>query len=72
MILGMLDCLGVELPLRVVELAVEFVPKVCLGHRPRQTRRKPHHWSVRDPVCLDPTVPSYPDIRTDVVPPLIL
>ena len=36
MILGVLECLGVELPLGVVGLAVEFVPKVCSEHRPRQ------------------------------------
>jgi hypothetical protein len=36
MILGMLEHLGVELPLGVVELAVEFIPKVCSGHWPRQ------------------------------------
>jgi hypothetical protein len=34
-ILGMLDHLGVELPLSVVGLAVEFKPKVCSGHGPR-------------------------------------
>ena len=32
MIPGLLKCLGVELPLDVVELGAEFVPKVCLGH----------------------------------------
>ena len=32
MILGMLEHLGMELPLGVVGLAVEFVPKVCLWH----------------------------------------
>jgi hypothetical protein len=30
--------LGVELPLGVVGLAAEFVPKVCSGRWPRQTR----------------------------------
>jgi hypothetical protein len=29
LILGMLECLGVELPLVVVGLATRFVPKVC-------------------------------------------
>ena len=29
---GMLEYLGVELPLGVVGLAVEFAPKVCSGH----------------------------------------
>ena len=32
----MLECLGVELPLGVVELSVDFVPKVCSGHRTRE------------------------------------
>jgi hypothetical protein len=31
LILGVLECLGVELPLVVVGLAAEFAPKVCLG-----------------------------------------
>ena len=35
MILGLLEHLGVDLPLGVVGLAVEFVPKVCSGHWPR-------------------------------------
>jgi hypothetical protein len=35
MILGVLEHLGVELPLGVVGLAVEFVPKVCSGYQPR-------------------------------------
>ena len=35
MILGMLELLGVELPLGVVGLAVEFVPKICSGYWPR-------------------------------------
>jgi hypothetical protein len=39
LILGMLELLGVELPLGVVWLAAEFVPKVCSGHWPRQIRR---------------------------------
>ena len=30
--LGVLECLGVELFLGVVGLAVEFAPKVCSGH----------------------------------------
>ena len=32
LILGMLEHLGVELPLDVVGLAVEFASKVCSGH----------------------------------------
>jgi hypothetical protein len=35
MILGVLECLGVDLPLDVVGLAMEFMPKVCSGHWPR-------------------------------------
>ena len=35
MILSVLECLGVELLLGVVGLAVEFAPKVCSGHLPR-------------------------------------
>ena len=34
MILGVLDCLGVELPLGVVGLTAEFVPIVCSGPGP--------------------------------------
>ena len=37
LILGLLECLVVELPLAFVGLAVEFVLKVCSGHQPRQT-----------------------------------
>ena len=36
MILGVLEHLGVELPLGIVGLAVEFAPKVFSGHQPRQ------------------------------------
>ena len=38
-ILGMIEGLGVELPLGVVGLVVEFMPKVCSGHclRPEGT-----------------------------------
>jgi hypothetical protein len=35
MILLVLEHLGVELPLGVVELDAEFTPKVCSGHWPR-------------------------------------
>ena len=35
MVLGMLEHLGVELPLGAMGLAVEFMSKVCSGHRPR-------------------------------------
>ena len=36
MILGVLEHLGVELPLSVVGLAAELELKVCSGHRPRR------------------------------------
>jgi hypothetical protein len=32
MILGVLECLGVDVPLGVMGLAAEFEPKVCSGH----------------------------------------
>ena len=32
-VLGMLEHLGVDLPLGVVGLAAEFAPKVCSGHQ---------------------------------------
>ena len=35
MILGVLEYLGMELPLSVVGLAEEFMPKVCSVHQPR-------------------------------------
>ena len=35
-ILSMLESLGVELLLGVVELAAELAPKVCSGHYPRR------------------------------------
>ena len=59
MILGVLDCLGVELTLGVVELAAEFAPKVCSGHWLRQLGKNPSHWSCRVPECLGPANPSY-------------
>jgi hypothetical protein len=59
MILGVLECLGVELPLGVVGLATEFVPRVCSGHQPRQTGKNPCHWSGGVPAFLSPIGPSY-------------
>jgi hypothetical protein len=57
---------GVELPLVIVELASEFVPKVCSGHlsRPEVTCATGqagflHLWI--------PLVPVTPCVRTDVV-----
>ena len=35
MIMGVSELPRVEFPLGVVGLALEFVPKVCSGHRPR-------------------------------------
>jgi hypothetical protein len=35
MILGVLERLGLDLPLDVVGLAAEFAPKFCSGHQPR-------------------------------------
>ena len=35
MVLGVLERLGLELPLGVTRLAAEFVPKVCSGHQLR-------------------------------------
>jgi hypothetical protein len=34
-VLGVLECLGLELLLGVVGLAVEFEPKDCIGHKLR-------------------------------------
>jgi hypothetical protein len=50
------------MPLGVVGLTAAFVPKVCSGHRPRPTRRKPCHWSGGVPACLGPTVPVTPGV----------
>ena len=58
-ILGVLEHLGVELPLGVVGLAAEFAPKVCSGCWPRHTGRNLYHWFGRVPVCLGPTGPNY-------------
>ena len=41
--------------LGIVGPAAEFVPKVCSGHQPRQTRRSPCHWSGGVPACLGST-----------------
>lgn len=54
MILGLLEHLGVELPLRVVKLAVKFVPKGN-RHRPEGTQATGqagflHPWSPLVPV----------------------
>ena len=59
-ILGELECLGVALPLGIVELAGEFVPKVCSGHSPEWKKPMPlvgqgscvsgSHWSQLLPV----------------------
>ena len=39
--MGVLDRLGVELPLDVVGLAAEFVPMVCSGHQLREKEPAP-------------------------------
>jgi hypothetical protein len=43
-VLGMLERLGVELPLGVVGLAVEFEPKVCSGHWLRSEGTRATGW----------------------------
>ena len=53
-ILGMLECLGVELPLGVVRLAVEFALKVCSGHRPQTDQKEPVPLSGGVLECLCP------------------
>jgi hypothetical protein len=53
MVMGVLEHLGVELPLGVVGLAAEFAQ----GTGP--DIRNLYHWSCRVPGCLDPTGPSY-------------
>jgi hypothetical protein len=62
-ILGVLENLGVELPLVVVGLAAEFVPKFCSGHRLRSVGTcatgQADHWSGRVPGCLGPAGPYY-------------
>ena len=73
MVLGVLEHLGVELPLSVVRLTVDFVPKVCSGHWPRQEGTSVTGWAE----FLDgqvPLVPVTPGVGADVVPssPLIL
>ena len=72
-ILGVSEHLGVKLPLGVVRLAVEFVPKVCSGHWPRPKGTSVTGWAE----FLDgqvPLVPVTPGVGADVVPssPLIL
>ena len=59
MILAVLECLGMELSLCIVGLTVEFAPKACSWHRPRQTRRNPCHWSGGVSAWLGPIGPSY-------------
>ena len=43
MILGVLELLGVALPLGVVGLAMEFVPKVC--------HKESFYYMIPDPIC---------------------
>ena len=51
----MLEGLDVDLPLDVVELAVEFTFKVCSRHRPRQEGTLATDWAE----FLGPAAPSY-------------
>jgi hypothetical protein len=54
-ILGVLEHLGVELPLGFVGLAGEFEPKVCSGHEPRPKGTL----ATGVTGCLGPAGPSY-------------
>ena len=66
----MLECLGVELSLGVVGLAVEFAPKVCSGHWPRQEGTwwgswvPGSHWSQLLPVLEQMLCPNIIDFET--------
>ena len=55
MILGVLKHLGVELPLGVVGLAAEFMPKVCSGQGPRPEGTHATSWAG----FLGPAGPIY-------------
>ena len=62
----MLECLGMELPLGVVGLAIEFAPQVCSGHRPRLEGTCVTGWvGSLCPWFL--MVPVTPSVGTDVV-----
>ena len=65
MILGMLKCLGVELSLCIVGLAVEFKPKVCSGCllRPEGTHATGQVGFLGPWILLVPVTPS---VGTDV------
>ena len=72
MILGVLEHLGVKLPLGVVGMAVEFVPKVNQG-RPERTRVTGQVGFLCPWIPLVPVTPG--GVGTDVVSsssPLIL
>ena len=62
----MLEHLGVELPLGVVGLAAEFVPKVCSGHWPRQERTCDTAQAKFLGACF-PLFPVTPSVGTDDV-----
>ena len=66
-ILGMLECLGVELPQGVVELAVEFTLKICSRQWPR-----PEGTCATGQVdflgAWVPLVPVTPGVGVDIVP----
>ena len=55
----MLECVGVELPLGVVGLALEFAPKICSGSQHTRTGRNPCHLSGRvaeSPILVTPGI----------------
>ena len=67
-VLGVLEHLGVELPLSVVRLTVDFVPKVCSGHWPRQEGTH----AIGQTEFLGsrvPLIPVTPGVLADVCPP---
>ena len=73
MILGVLEHLGVELPLGVVGLAAEFEHKVCSGHWPRLEGTCATGWAEFLGAWV-PLVPVTSGVGKDVVSssPLIL
>ena len=66
MVLGILECLGVELFLGVVELAVKFMPKVCSGHWLRPERTCATGW-VEFLGAWVPLFPVTPGVRADAL-----
>jgi hypothetical protein len=66
-ILGVLENLGVELPLGVEELAVELEPKVCSGPDPDRLEGTCATALVELLCAWVPTVPFTPSVGKDVV-----